>query len=148
MAGDREKCLNVGCNGYVPKPIDRKEFLATVAKQLHSASGPSVSSESTAPTLSQELVTSDPEIMEEFFRWLAEQIEVLEGVTRDPDPKVAEWTAHAVKGVAGSLGFDAVFNAATQVVNEARGAARAVTLVELTRALISVAEELCHEHSS
>jgi len=30
MKGDREKMLKVGCDGYISKPIDVKEFIATV----------------------------------------------------------------------------------------------------------------------
>ncbi len=32
MDGDREKCIEVGCDDYTSKPIDRKELLATVAR--------------------------------------------------------------------------------------------------------------------
>jgi two-component system cell cycle response regulator DivK len=34
MKGDREKILQAGCDGYLAKPIDVKEFLATVAQYL------------------------------------------------------------------------------------------------------------------
>jgi two-component system cell cycle response regulator DivK len=34
MHGDRERCLQAGCNGYVPKPITKNELLNTVAHFL------------------------------------------------------------------------------------------------------------------
>jgi len=34
MAGDREKVLSEGCNGYLEKPIDPKTFVADVASFL------------------------------------------------------------------------------------------------------------------
>ncbi len=34
MASDRQKCLNAGCNDYTTKPIQRKEFFATLAKYI------------------------------------------------------------------------------------------------------------------
>ena len=34
MQGDREKCLSVGCDAYLPKPVDRLQLLDAVARQL------------------------------------------------------------------------------------------------------------------
>ena len=34
MLGDRERCLEAGCDGYIPKPIDAKHFARTVATFL------------------------------------------------------------------------------------------------------------------
>jgi CheY-like chemotaxis protein len=32
MEGDDKKALDVGCNGYIAKPIDTKNFLATIGQ--------------------------------------------------------------------------------------------------------------------
>jgi CheY-like chemotaxis protein len=37
MKGDQEKALEAGCNGYITKPIDTREFPNEIAKALASA---------------------------------------------------------------------------------------------------------------
>jgi CheY-like chemotaxis protein len=34
MASDRQKCINAGCNDYATKPIQRKDFFATLSKYV------------------------------------------------------------------------------------------------------------------
>lgn len=35
MMGDRDRCLNAGCNDYIAKPIPRKEFLTVLSRHLN-----------------------------------------------------------------------------------------------------------------
>jgi two-component system, cell cycle response regulator DivK len=37
MSGDREKAVEAGCDGYITKPIDTKEFPIAIARYLASA---------------------------------------------------------------------------------------------------------------
>ena len=37
MAGDRERCLAAGCNGYIEKPIDPETFAVSVEQFVKGA---------------------------------------------------------------------------------------------------------------
>ena len=41
MKGDEERIRAAGCDGYIAKPMNYKEFLATVESHLQRADGPS-----------------------------------------------------------------------------------------------------------
>jgi CheY-like chemotaxis protein len=40
MRGDRERCIEAGCDDYVAKPIDRAELTQRVARYLSAVSDP------------------------------------------------------------------------------------------------------------
>jgi len=39
MAGDENKCLRAGCNGYATKPVNRKQLIATISSLLGKLAG-------------------------------------------------------------------------------------------------------------
>ena len=41
MAGDRERCLAAGCNGYIEKPINPETFVSEIERHLENAPGKS-----------------------------------------------------------------------------------------------------------
>lgn len=37
MTGDRQKCLDAGCDDYAAKPNDRQQLLAVLRRHLHAS---------------------------------------------------------------------------------------------------------------
>lgn len=57
MSGDREKCLGLGMDGYVPKPVDQRELFVEILNVMAAASaaGRNTAAAPAAPTLPPEV---------------------------------------------------------------------------------------------
>ena len=79
MDGDRKKCIKIGCDDYVSKPIDRKKLLAVIKMQVSKRDADMPSNENGRVALESELTDSDiVEPVEMFVSDLPARIAVIE----------------------------------------------------------------------
>ena len=136
MAGDREKCISVGMNEHVAKPIDPdllfKALTAWIAPGMRAPSAaevsdraPKATTESTfphsLPGIDQAMALSRlggdavllQQILATFLHDHHDDAQSIRGALESGDMQLAKRIAHTLKGVAGSIGATEVQSAAT-----------------------------------
>jgi CheY-like chemotaxis protein/HPt (histidine-containing phosphotransfer) domain-containing protein len=130
MKGDREKCEEAGCSGYLSKPINMDELVRTVlaatrgagVRPSRLATAMSQGEFQTAAPLPKEvrssLPTDDPEIHAivcEFVEKLSVSIEKMDAACCKADYDELAKLAHWLKGAGGTVGFDCFTEPAKQL---------------------------------
>jgi two-component system sensor histidine kinase/response regulator len=156
MKGDRERCLEAGMDGYVPKPVEAEELFEAIE---HSAPdgrrerGPEASPEPGTAILDRDAmlrrVGADPEILLDMVKVFNETSADLLGEIRrsiaQGDAALLEHAAHSLKGALGTLAARAASEAALRLETMAR--AGDLSLAEegwqaLEREIIALRREL------
>jgi PAS domain S-box-containing protein len=122
MKGDREKCLLVGCNDYLAKPINRDELRKIMEKYLPDAKSTEVNPRETEihpapnpvdsddqPLISE--LAQDPDLCEVanmFVKELPDSINKILDAARQKDYDQLKFLVHTLKGASGSAGFPAL----------------------------------------
>ncbi len=133
MKGDREKCLEAGCNDYLTKPVNINELLTAAAHWMHPthddasdrASGDPVDTnasdhpgQSEASQLISTLPIDDPEFLEivlDYVDHLTDKLSEIERACEICDAKSLARLAHWMKGSGGTAGFDVLTEPAARL---------------------------------
>jgi len=134
MVGERERCLDAGCNDYINKPIDRAKFVATLRQYLPERV--------TAPTDAlYSTHAADPEmaeILRRFVSTLPARAAELRAEVEANDLTTLKKLVHQLKGAAGGYGFASISAAAADVEDSLRAGRDPATVRAAIDALVAL----------
>jgi CheY-like chemotaxis protein/HPt (histidine-containing phosphotransfer) domain-containing protein len=148
MTGDRERCLEVGMDGYLSKPIDRQRLFAAVEeREAAPAQAPAAAPINREQALQR--LGGDEALFADVIRLFLEdcpvQLSALKDAIDARDAAGIRATAHTLKGSAGSLAATRVSNAARtmeQLGAEGKVAAAAVAWADLASEAAALLDSL------
>jgi CheY-like chemotaxis protein/HPt (histidine-containing phosphotransfer) domain-containing protein len=126
MLGDRKKCEEAGCTGYVTKPVNMDELVRIVQASARGKGAAAQSTEASASgrldfaqkAIQSTLPVDDPEIRElvaEFAATIPERIDSLERALETMDYNAIASLAHALKGAGGTAGFQCLTDVSLRI---------------------------------
>ena len=128
MAGDREKCLEAGCDEYISKPVSQSAIKALIERYCGTNVGRPITPIDTGPDLTGAgglleggLLAPDKvaRLIEQYASELPARAGAISTALSQGDLPTVAILAHQLKGSAATYGFDAVAKAALRLHQEA-----------------------------
>jgi PAS domain S-box-containing protein len=126
MKEDKDRCLEVGMDAYLAKPIEKNALFETMDLIMGSSPGPDNGSEIAQPTnqvfdtaMVLESLDGDSDLLREIIgisltQFSKHMLNIQDGISKE-DPKLLERAAHALKGAAANLLASEVMKTASQL---------------------------------
>lgn len=126
MKGDKQKCLEAGCDAYLAKPVSPRELSEVLDKYLHSdwsvqpqktghPSSFSTGQPENSPIISN--LADDPnfcEVVELFLNEAPGQLQRMGEAVANSDRTLLEYLIHTLKSSSGSAGFPVIMEKAIE----------------------------------
>jgi len=135
MPGDREKCLEAGMDGYIPKPIDPKLFTQiietgtapTAAAGVGEGARPSDKAETDGSANADKILARFDgnrkllgSLIRTFQHDCPKMMTKIRGALSARDPRMLAEAAHALKGSVGNFGSSSAFETAREIEKTGR----------------------------
>jgi two-component system, sensor histidine kinase and response regulator len=131
MQGDRDRCLEAGLDGYISKPIDVDELIATVERY---AAGDATASSAVIEQPANDTIFDESaalsytgcnrrllkEVVQLFRADYPSSLRKIDRALRGRDPEALRLAAHRLKGAIATVGAPAARQAAAELEDTAR----------------------------
>ncbi|MCY2930673.1 MAG: ATP-binding protein [Planctomycetota bacterium] len=126
LSGDRQRCLDAGCTGYLSKPIQRAAMIDLILEQAASAPPHPEPRERPPQAVRSEFADDQDlvDVIEAFVGLLPQRCQAMRETLGNNDLPTLAHLAHQMKGAGGSYGYPALTQAGAQLEAAAKAADR------------------------